>query len=114
MYIMKKQVERTPTIHKKELVVNRQKLKIILDSKGMEFIQLHKRIEERYGLDLKYKGFMSLLANRSTWKLLYAHAIAEELSIDYKDIFEMVDVDVNKVKKEKEEWKAKYEKRKKK
>lgn len=103
-------MERTPTIHEKEIVINKNKLKSILDSKGMEYKELHKKIYDKYGLDLRYKGFMSLLDNRSTWKLLYAHAISDILNIDYLEIFEIVDIDVEKVRKYKEKWKQRYQK----
>jgi hypothetical protein len=102
--------ERTPTIHSREMKLNEGKLKDILDRRGMEYIELHDKVKKKYGLDLTYKGFMSLLKNRSTWKLLYAHAIADILLINYMDIFEIVPVDIEKAKKAKEEWKEKYQK----
>jgi hypothetical protein len=97
------------TIHGKEAILNKDKLKNILDRRGLEFADLHYDISEAYGLDLSYKGFMSLVQNRSAWKLLYAWAIADYLDIEIKDIFEIVDIDVKKKKKEKEEWKEKYQ-----
>lgn len=101
---------RTPTIHKKEMILNKKNLKDILDRKGLGYTELHSNLFDKYGLDLTYKGFMSLLSNRSTWKLLYAHAIADVLHIDYTDIFEVVDVDKDKVLEAKEKWKEKYQK----
>ncbi len=103
--------KRTPTIHEKEIIINKNKLKSIIDSKGMEYIELHVKIHDKYGLDLSYKGFMSLLSNRSTWKLLYAHAICDVLNIQYTEIFDIVDVDTKKIEKEKQEWKEKYQKK---
>lgn len=101
--------ERTPTIHKKDMIVNKDKLKEILDRRGIEYIQLWEQVCDRFGLDLSYKGFMSLMSNRSTWKLLYAHAIVEVLMIHYNEIFDLVDIDVEKEKKKKEKWKIKYQ-----
>lgn len=109
MNLMEKK-KRTPTIHKKEMLLDKEKLKAILDSKAMEYIELWDKVVNKYGLDLTYKGFMSLLSNRSTWKLLYAHAIADVLNIDYTEIFEVVDIDVKQVAQSKEEWKQKYQK----
>lgn len=106
----KPKILRTPTIHKKEMLLNKDKLKDILDKRKMEYIELHEKVVDRYGLDLKYKGFMSLLANRSTWKLLYAHAIADVLNIDYTEVFDVVDINVEEVAKAKQEWKEKYQK----
>ena len=106
--VVKKQ--RTPTVHEKEIIINKGKLKDILDGRGMEYKELHSKIEKAFGLDLSYKGFMSLLSNKVTWKLLYAHAIATTLDIDYTEIFDVVDIDVEKAKKEKERWKEKYQK----
>lgn len=105
-----KKVLRTPTIHKKEMILNKRKLKSILDKKRMDYIEFHSKVVDAYGLDLSYKGFMSLLSNRSTWKLLYAHAMSDVLSVELKDIFEIVDIDVDKAVKEKEKWKEKYQK----
>jgi|InoplaM3PM_1038569.scaffolds.fasta_scaffold00938_2 hypothetical protein len=103
---------RTPTIHKKEIIINRDKLSAVLERRGMGHKELWTKIHEKYGLDISYKGFMSLIWNKNTWKLLYAHAISDVLLVDYRDIFEVVDIDVDKKKKEKEEWKAKYQKKK--
>lgn len=106
---MAEKKERTPTIHSKEMKLNEGKLRDILDRRGMEYIELWEKTKSKYGLDLTYKGFMSLLKNRSTWKLLYAHAISDILLINYMEIFEVVDVDVEKVKKERREFKEKYQ-----
>jgi hypothetical protein len=100
---------RTVTLHKKDIILNRKKLKEILDSKGISYIELHEKVVDKFGLDITYKGFMSLLSNRSTWKLLYAHAITEVLHITTNDVFEVVDIDIKKKAKEKEEWKEKYQ-----
>lgn len=100
------------TIHKTDVIINKQKLKEILDSQDMEYLQLQEKMRDDYGIDLKYKGFMSLLDNHSTWKLVYAWIICEILKVQMTDIFETVQVDVEKKKKEKELWKARYEKKK--
>jgi hypothetical protein len=97
--------ERTPTIHKKEIVLDKEKLGEILDRRGMEYTVLHEKVQDKYGLDITYKGFMSLLSNRSTWKLLYAHAICDILLIGYTEIFDIVDVDFDKEMKKREKWK---------
>lgn len=101
---------RTPTVHGTEIIINNSKLKEVIDRRGMTFTELHDKMQRKYGLDLGYKGFMSLLKNRSTWKLLYAHAMSDILLINYTEIFDVVDVDVEKVKRQKEEWKEKYQK----
>jgi hypothetical protein len=100
---------RTVTLHKKEIILNRKKLKDIIDMRGLSYIDLHEKVVDKFGLDITYKGFMSLLSNRSTWKLLYAHAITEVLLVSTNDIFDIIDVDVKKKAKEKEEWKEKYQ-----
>lgn len=100
------------TIHKKDIILDREKLKEILDSRGLEYIELYTRVTDTYGLDISYKGFMSLLQNRVTWKLIYAYAIVTTLKLSILDIFVLVEIDVDKVRKEKREWKRKYEKNK--
>lgn len=104
---------RTVILHKTDIVLNKARLKEVLDSKGMDFTELHERISDvngKFGLDITYKGFMSLLSNRSTWKLIYAHAITDMLNIRTSDIFDIVKVDTDKLAKEKEKWKEKYQK----
>ena len=104
---------RTVILHKTDIKLNKERLKKILDSKGMGYNELHEKISDpngKFGLDITYKGFMSLMSNRSSWKLLYAHAITEVLNISINDIFDVVKVDTDKLKREKEEWKEKYQK----
>lgn len=98
-------------IHKKEVRLNKKKLDEILTMRNLDYTELFNRVEQKFGLNLKYKGFMTAISNRSTWKLLYAWAIADVLDIDIRDIFEVFDVDIEEKIKEKEKWKEKYEKR---
>lgn len=101
---------RTVTLHKTDIKLNKKRLKEVIDSKGMSYKELHEKVVDKFGLDLEYKGFMSLMSNRSSWKLLYAHAITEVLNISTNDIFDVVEVDTDKLAKDKEAWKAKYQK----
>lgn len=103
---------RTVSLHKKDIVLNRENLNKILEKRGMTFVSFYEKVSDRYGLDLTYKGFMSLMSNRSSWKLLYAFAMTDVLNISVNDIFDVVDVDIEKKIKEKEEWKDKYERKK--
>lgn len=96
-------------LHKTDVILNKDKLKDILDSKDLTYIQLWERVVESYGLDLSYKGFMSLMTNRSSWKLLYAYAIVDVLGISLKDIFDIIDVDIEEKLKEKEQWRKQYQ-----
>lgn len=98
-------------INNKEMLLNRDKLKSVIDKRGMDYISLHKKVEDSYGLNLSYKSFMSILSNRSTWKLIYAHAISDVLNLNIYDIFEIVEVDVEKKKIEKQRFKEKYGKK---
>lgn len=103
--------ERKPyTIHKTDILLNKDKLKEILDEKGMEYMELYIKTRDKFGLSLSYKGFMSLLQNRSTWKLVYAWGIADVLHIAIGDVFEMIKIDFDKAVQEKIEWKEKYQK----
>ncbi|AYP68369.1 hypothetical protein PQE75_gp110 [Bacillus phage vB_BcoS-136] len=99
-------------INNKEMILNRIKLKDLLDSKGMDYVSLHDKVESAYGLNLTYKSFMSNISNNYTWKLLYAHAIADVLNVGIYDLFDIVDVDIEKRKQKKEQWKKKYQKKK--
>lgn len=101
---------RTVSLHEKDIILNKNKLKNILDKKGLSYIDFYAKVIDIYGLDLSYKGFMSLLTNRSSWKLLYAYAMTDVLNIEIKDVFDVIDVDIDKKAKEKEEWKRKYQK----
>lgn len=104
---------RTIALHKKDIVINKAKLRSIIESRGMGFLDFHEKVVDEYGLDLAYKSFMTLLDNRSTWKLLYAVAITDTLNIDIFDVFELRDVDVDKKLQERKSWQDKYQKQKK-
>lgn len=97
------------TIHQTDVIIDRQLLTNILESRDMEFKDLHGKIVEEYGLDLSYKGFMSLIGNRSSWKLIYAWAMSDILNTDIKTLFTKQNIDVGEKIKEKEEWKKKYQ-----
>lgn len=101
---------RAISLHKKDIILNRRKLKLILDTKGVSYIELYEKAVEKFGIDITYKGFMSLLSNRSTWKLLYAYAITEAIFINIGDVFDVVNIDIEKKVKDKKKWKEKYEK----
>lgn len=94
-------------------MLNKDKLKDIIDRKGMGYIELYEKVVNLYGensIDITYKGFMSLLSNRSSWKLLYAYVIIDALGVSVNDIFDLIDIDIEKKIKEKEKWKEKYQK----
>lgn len=99
-------------VHKKDVTIKRGLLKDLLKLKKMKHKTLYETIVDRYGLDLSYKGFMALISNRSSWKLLYAWAICDVLGVELERLFEIVDIDVEQKKQEKLEWKEKYEKHK--
>ena len=98
------------TIHKKDIVLNKKKFEQVMFKRGHKYISLYNKIVDDFGLDLTYKSFMGLTDNRSSWKLLYAYSVIKELNIELEDVFELIDVDVDKKIKEKEKWKEKYQK----
>ncbi|UGO50689.1 hypothetical protein PQE68_gp098 [Bacillus phage vB_BanS_Sophrita] len=86
---------RTFLIHKKDIKLNKTKLDAILDSQKMDYTELHDKICKEFGLQISYKGFMNILSNRNSWKFLYAYALCELLKVNYNQIFELIDVDVD-------------------
>lgn len=80
-------------IHKINIVINNEKLVDIMEGRSMDYTILHDLMVGKYGLDLSYKGFMNLVYNRSTWKLIYAWAISDIIGCDMKEIFEKVELD---------------------
>lgn len=100
---------RSSTIHGKDMVINKIKLKNILDQKGLGYNELHLKIVDKYQLDLTYKGFMTLLANKSSWKLIYAWAIVDVLFLSMEDVFDIIDIDVEQKAKDIEIWKDRYQ-----
>lgn len=99
-------------LHGKDIILNKKKLKNILDGRGMSYIDFHEKVVNAYKLDLTYKGFMSLMDNRSSWKLLYAHAMTDVLNIKISDIFDVIEIDIDKKIEEKKVWREKYQKEK--
>lgn len=74
-------------------------------------MSLYEKVVNKYGVDISYKGFMNLVSNRSTWKLLYAVAITDILDVTIDELFDIVEIDIKSKIREKERWKEKYEKR---
>ncbi|MGV4321165.1 hypothetical protein [Bacillus mojavensis] len=97
-------------VHQTEAILNKNKLKSILDKKGLGYKEFHEELVDKYGIGLKYVSFMHILDNRATWKLTYAFIIIDFLKIELSEIFELVTVDVEKAVQEKEKRKEKYEK----
>jgi hypothetical protein len=108
-----------PTTHKRDMYIDKDKLRSIMDNynsihdlkEAFTFIELFYKVKDKYEFDLSYKGFMSLLDNRNTWKLIYAWAIADVLDVQIGDIFYVVELDVNKIIAERKEWNIKYNKK---
>lgn len=97
-------------IHEKDVKINKNKLKNILDSKGMGYTDLWDSMCNVYGkesISITYKAFMHLLSNRNTWKLIYAIAITDVLKISIKDVFDIVEVDVEKAIQQRKVWDTK-------
>ncbi|UUV46833.1 transcriptional regulator [Bacillus phage vB_BanS-Thrax4] len=92
-------------IHDKDIKLNKSKLDAILDSQKMDYTELHDKICKQFGLKISYKGFMNILSNRNSWKFLYAYALCELLKVTSNDIFELVDVDVDAERMERENMK---------
>ncbi|AGI11874.1 hypothetical protein X915_gp095 [Bacillus phage vB_BanS-Tsamsa] len=92
-------------IHDKDIKLNKSKLDAILDSQKMDYTELHDKICKQFGLKISYKGFMNILSNRNSWKFLYAYALCELLKVNSNDIFELVDVDVDAERVERENMK---------
>lgn len=95
-------------IHEKDLILNRDKVKSILDSRGMNYRDFYEEIQD-FGIKMTYAGFMNLLYNRTTWKLLYAWAIADVLNVDIKNIFTFIDINESEALLERREWEKKYQ-----
>lgn len=81
------------TTHKRDIVLDKNILRTILERNKMSFLDLYNECVKRYGLDIRYKGFMNLLDNRSSWKLLYAYAVTDVLDVALNDIFIIIDTD---------------------
>ncbi|MCR4362092.1 hypothetical protein JDW21_19080 [Bacillus subtilis] len=99
------------TIHKTEIHCDKDRVKAILDARDIDYKELHYRVTEKFGLDIKYNSFMDLIKNINSWKLIYAWALADVLHKSIEDLFIVVDVDVEKKIKEKEKWNEQYGKK---
>lgn len=100
---------RKHTIHKTDVVLDRESLDSVMFSKDLDFVGLHDSLVTGYGIDLTYKGFMSLISNRSSWKLIYAVVLIDYLGVELDSIFHMIDIDIDKKLEEKRAWVKKYQ-----
>lgn len=73
--------------HGTEILINETQLNLALKNKQWNKRELHDRINMKYDLDLKYRGFMNTLQNKNQWKLIYAYAIADLLEKPIEELF---------------------------
>lgn len=71
-----------------EATIDKEKLDKILESKFWTYQELHTRMEIKYDLKLKYKGFINALTGQTKyWKLTYAMAICGVLNVGVEELF---------------------------
>jgi hypothetical protein len=85
--------------HGKEMILNEAKVKNALQNKKWTFKELYERINVKYELDLKYRGFMNTIKNKNQWKLIYAYAIADLLEVPVEELFEVKEVESDELNK---------------
>lgn len=95
-------------MNKKEVILNKSALDSHLGE--YKYKDLWQEMTEVYGVDITYNGFGSMIRGLNTWKLTYAWILAEILHVQIRDIFSLIDVDVEKKLEEKKEWQEKYQK----
>lgn len=93
--------------NEKEVVLNRSAFDSYLGDYSYKDVWV--QMTDVYGIDISYNGFGSMIRGLNTWKLTYAWVLADILHVEIKDIFAIVDVNLEKKLKEKEEWQKKYQ-----
>lgn len=94
--------------NQKEVILNRNAFDSLLGD--YKYKDVWEEMTTTYGIDISYGGFGSMIRGLNTWKLTYAWVLAEILHVDIKDIFILVNVDVDKKIEERIEWQKKYQK----
>lgn len=97
--------------NKADVHLKRECLEEILKLKGWTYKELLERLGY-YGIQLQYRGFMSLIQNKVTWKLFYAMALAEVVETTIENLFKIVyysEEDIKRMQEEYERSKQEYE-----
>lgn len=89
--------------NKMEMFIKRDKVDSFRHKKRWTNVDLLERLQKCYGIDLKYKGFASLLDNCGSWKLLYAYALSDLMELSIYELFEMKETKQKKLSEEEEE-----------
>jgi len=71
-----------------EATINRNVFQNLIGANRWTAKEFHERWILRYGFTIKYNNFMELINNNVSWKLVYAFAIAEMLTVDINELFE--------------------------
>lgn len=88
--------------HRTDVLINEYRLDYLLHKKEWTGVELHERIIKKYGFELKYKAFMTLLSNKITWKLSYAWFIADILDDKIEELFDVHTFSDERIEMEKE------------
>jgi hypothetical protein len=80
--------------HKMDICIKREKVDRFLTENDWRLTEFLSRIQIKYGIDLQYKGFSSLLDNKCTWKLLYAYVISDFMGLSIYELFEVKDAKI--------------------
>lgn len=94
--------------NEKEVVLDRNKFDSL--TQGFSYKDIWHEMTTTYGIDISYNGFGSMIRGLNTWRLTYAWVLAEILHVEIKDIFVLIDIDVDKKVEERKEWQKKYQK----
>lgn len=95
--------------NEKEVVLNRNLFDSRLKAMSGTYKDLWHEMTEVYGMDITYNGLGSMIRGQNTWKLTYAWIVSDILNYDIKELFSLIDVDVEKKVKERLEWQDKYQ-----
>lgn len=95
-------------LHKQDVFINKDKVDRLMAGKFKTYKDILEQMKVKYGIVMSYKGFFTLLSNKSSWKLLYAMALCEVLETDINTLFEIKEVDLDGKLKKSLEMKNKY------
>lgn len=95
-------------LHRQDVFIKKEKLDSLMFGKFKTYKDVLEQIKNKYGIVMSYKGFFTLLSNKSSWKLLYAMALCEVLETDINTLFEIREVNLDDKLRKSIEMKNKY------
>lgn len=77
--------------NKVKAVIREEVIARILAERSWKYDDLLFQLKKEYGIGIGYKSFAKMLRNKTSWQLTYAFAMCDFLSLELRELFQLVE-----------------------